>query len=64
MRNVFNYLYGNLLQMKVTDDRAGVTDIVFFLNAFFIVKFRSFRFENQQSPAIELETELFFSFNE
>ena len=47
--------------MKVTDDKAGVTDIVFFLNAFSIVKFRRFRFE---SPAIELENELFYSFNE
>ena len=61
MRNVF------LIWLIVTNEGnrwQSVTDIVFFLNAFFIVKFRSFRFENQQSPAIELENELFFSFNE
>ena len=61
MRNVL------LIWLFVTNEGnrwQSVTDIVFFLNAFFIVKFRSFRFENQQSPAIELENQLFFSFNE
>ena len=46
--------------MKVTDDKV-LQISVFFLNAFSIVKFRRFRFE---SPAIELENELFYSFNE